>query len=89
MHDFSPFFSPFNQGFMGLFFPFFVIAFLWTLVLKGYALWYAARGNQKWWFLALLIINTLGILEIVYLIWFRSKSDGVVPPAPVASSVQG
>ncbi len=81
MHDFSLFFSPFSLP--ALFLPFFMIAMVWTLVLKGYALWYAARGHQKWWFIALLIVNTLGILEIVYLIWFRPKSDGVVPSALV------
>ena len=40
---------------------------------KGFALWYAARGSQKWWFIALLIVNTVGILEIIYLLFFRPK----------------
>lgn len=46
-----------------------------VIVLKGFALWYSARGGQKWWFIALLIINTLGILEIIYLLFFRPKID--------------
>jgi methionyl-tRNA synthetase len=53
-----------------IFFVFAICAF----ILKGFSLWYAARGGQRWWFVALLIINTLGILEIVYLIWFRPRS---------------
>jgi hypothetical protein len=40
---------------------------LWSLFWKGLALWHSARRNESWWFLALLIINTGGILEIVYL----------------------
>ena len=44
-----------------------VAAIVWTLIWKGLALWRAAGLRQKWWFVALLLINTLGILEIVYL----------------------
>jgi hypothetical protein len=31
------------------------------------ALWHAGRRNQPWWFVILLILNTAGILEIIYL----------------------
>jgi methionyl-tRNA synthetase len=75
MHDFTPFYSPFTLGFMSIFAPLILVVVLWTIVLKGYALWYAARASQKWWFIVLLVVNTLGILEIVYLIWFRPKSN--------------
>ncbi|MGD0328666.1 MAG: DUF5652 family protein [Minisyncoccia bacterium] len=75
MHAFTPFYSPFTLGFMSIFAPLVLIVVLWTVILKGYALWHAARGNQKWWFVALLIINTLGILEIIYLIWFRPSAS--------------
>ncbi len=43
--------------------------FLISLVLKGYALWNAAKRNEKWWFIALLVVNTMGILELIYLIF--------------------
>lgn len=66
--------------------PIIVAALLWTLVLKGFALWYAARGEQKGWFIALLIINTLGILEIIYLIWFRPKAVPPVAEAPASET---
>ncbi|MBP8599650.1 hypothetical protein KBI31_00170 [Patescibacteria group bacterium] len=42
----------------------------WALVWKGIALWKSARHNQKWWFIALLVINTLGLLEILYIFVF-------------------
>ena len=45
----------------------------WTLVWKGLALWRAAGLRQKYWFIALLFINTLGILEIIYL-FFISRN---------------
>jgi len=47
---------------------------IWTLVWKGMALWKAGRNNQLYWFIALLIVNTLGLLEIVYIVWFQKKS---------------
>ncbi|MDP3244499.1 MAG: DUF5652 family protein [bacterium] len=47
-----------------------LILVLWTLPWKGVALWKASKLNQKWWFVALLIINTVGILEILYIYVF-------------------
>ena len=44
--------------------------FAWVIVWKGLALWTAARKGARWWFIALLIINTLGILEILYIYVF-------------------
>jgi Mg2+ and Co2+ transporter CorA len=43
--------------------------------LKGMALWRAGRNNQKGWFVVLLVVNTLGLLEILYLIFSRKKKD--------------
>lgn len=43
-------------------------AIIWTLVWKGLALWRSARLGQRKWFIALLVVNTLGILEIIYLL---------------------
>jgi hypothetical protein len=45
----------------------YVVLFAWSIVWKGLALWRAAHKEQKWWFMAFLVINTLGILEIIYL----------------------
>src|ERR1700681_4725579 len=47
--------------------PFLVIILLWSIFWKGLALWHAAQRGQYWWFLILLLVNTLGILEIIYL----------------------
>lgn len=50
---------------------------LWELVWKGLALWHSAKEGRKGWFIALLIVNSLGILPIIYLIWFRRKKEEV------------
>jgi len=49
------------------------LAVLWTIPWKGVALWKAAKNNHKWWFVALLVINTLGILEILYIFVFSKR----------------
>ncbi len=52
-----------------------IIGGLWTLLWKGVALWKAARLGEKWWFIALLIVNTLGLLEILYIFVFSKKKE--------------
>lgn len=49
------------------------LAAIWTITWKGFALWRAATLRQKPWFIALLIVNTLGILEIIYLFFVAKK----------------
>jgi hypothetical protein len=44
-----------------------IVALLWSLLWKGLALWRAAKRGDTWWFIAFLVLNTLGILEIFYL----------------------
>ncbi|MFA6422833.1 MAG: DUF5652 family protein [Patescibacteria group bacterium] len=39
---------------------------IWSLIWKGLALWRAGRRGETAWFVALLVLNTLGILEIIY-----------------------
>lgn len=46
---------------------------LWTIPWKGVALWKAAQNGQKIWFIVLLVINTLAILEILYIFIFQKK----------------
>jgi len=43
---------------------------IWTIVWKGFALWIAAQENKKPWFIVILILNTAGILDIVYIFFF-------------------
>ena len=54
---------------------FLLLIILWTLPWKGVALWRASRNNQKKWFIALLVVNTIAILEIVYIFFFSKKKE--------------
>jgi hypothetical protein len=51
---------------------------IWSVVWKGLALWKSAREGNKIWFVVFLIVNTLGILEILYLYVFSKKGPGKV-----------
>jgi len=47
-----------------------ILALIWSLIWKGLALWKSARRGEEGWFIVLLVVNTLGILEILYLYVF-------------------
>ena len=48
---------------------------LWSLFWMGWALWKAARADSKVWFIILLLVHTMGILDIIY-IFLVSKKMG-------------
>ena len=48
---------------------------IWALPWKGLALWKAAKNNHKWWFVALLVVNTLAVLEILYIFIFSKRKS--------------
>jgi hypothetical protein len=47
----------------------------WILPWKGWALWLAARRGEKGWFVLFLIVNTLAILEIIYIFAVAKRSE--------------
>lgn len=51
----------------------FFALYLWSIVWKGLALWKASELKQRNWFVGILVLNTIGILEIVYLFYFAKK----------------
>jgi methionyl-tRNA synthetase len=50
------------------YYPLFAVVAIWLLTIKGLALYRAGAQRQKGWFVALFVINTFGILELVYLL---------------------
>ena len=53
-------------------FLFFTI--LWTLPWKGFALWKAAKRNEKYWFIVMLILNSYAFIEILYIFVFAKDT---------------
>lgn len=60
--------------------PRFALALLllsaWALAWKGVALWKASQKGKKAWFVLLLILNTFGVVEILYIFWLSKYSGG-------------
>ena len=58
--------------------PLLVVLLIWSIFWKGLALWHSARRADTIWFVIFLFINTLGILEIVYLFAFAKRKFGTL-----------
>lgn len=54
------------------------LVILWVLPWKAVALWRAVKNNSKGWFIALLILNTLAVLDILYIFVFGRKKAEVL-----------
>ncbi|MCD6555556.1 MAG: hypothetical protein J7K64_00050 [Bacteroidales bacterium] len=55
------------------FLPLLIVIALFELVMKLIAMWRAGRNNNLAWFIVIGIINTAGILPIIYLLINRKK----------------
>jgi len=53
--------------------PILYLLIIWSIIWKGIALWHSARNKQLVWYITILIVNTVGIIEIVYLIFFKNR----------------
>ena len=49
---------------------------VWQMPWKAVALWKAGRNRHVWWFVAIFLVNTLAILEIVYIFAFSKQRGG-------------
>lgn len=52
-----------------------VAIFIWSSVWKALALWKAGRKNSVPWFVVLFLVNTVGILEILYIYVFSEMKQ--------------
>jgi len=59
-----------------------VLLAIWDAVWKLIAMWKSARHHQLAWFICLAIFNTIGILPILYIVFFQKTGT----PAPAKSS---
>lgn len=40
---------------------------IWSVMWKCYSVWTAVKHGHKKWFIALLLLNTIGILDMIYI----------------------
>jgi hypothetical protein len=86
-----PFMQAFNvagmhsvpTGFAALFAGGVILLVVWSLTWQGIALWHAARNRQTIWFVVFLLVHTAGILEIIYLLFFRKNKNSNVSTTTV------
>lgn len=74
----APYMSNDFLSIFGTFASAFIFLIILDGVLKAISLWKAARANQLVWFIVLIIFNTVGILPIVYLLFFVKKDENKV-----------
>jgi lipoprotein signal peptidase len=48
----------------------------WSVFWKGIALWNAAKRSQKAWFIAFMLIQSGGIVELFYLLFVSNAFSG-------------
>jgi len=69
-----------------------IVLVIWSTPWKGAALWRSARNGHMGWFIVLLVVNTLAILDILYIFIFsklgtqksqeKSEKENVQPEQP-------
>ena len=52
-----------------------IVLTILDITLRAIALWKSARAGSKIWFIALMILNTLGLLPLIYILFFAPKSE--------------
>jgi hypothetical protein len=67
-------FQQFEQNLLWLM-PVLIIFIIWEVVWKLIALWKASRNNHLAWFICIALINTLGILPIIYILKHKKDSS--------------
>lgn len=70
----------YNYRMAGVGYPFNILTFMipfviLDLILRGFALWKSARKDQNVWFIALLVVNSMGILPLIYLVLNRDQKS--------------
>ena len=60
--------------------PIIILLALWDSTWKVIAMWKSARNNQLAWFVCIAIFNTLGILPILYILFFQKTGEPPLPP---------
>ncbi len=48
---------------------------IWVLPWKGVALWRASKNQNLKWFIIILTLNTLAVVDIIYIFFFSNKKS--------------
>jgi hypothetical protein len=59
--------------FMGDITGWIILIAIWTIPWKGVALWKAARLSHRNWFIIILVLNSLALVDIYYIFFVAKK----------------
>ncbi len=65
-----------------------IVLVIWSTPWKGAALWRSARRGHMGWFIVLLVVNTLAILDILYIFFFSDFGTQESQEKPEAENIQ-
>jgi hypothetical protein len=54
-----------------------IILAVFEIIMKGITLWKCGRNNQINWYIAILILNTAGILPVIYLMYYQKDQKHI------------
>lgn len=63
------------SGPMACLIPVILILVLWESIWKIIAMWKSARNKHLAWFICIALINTVGILPIIYILTHKKKAE--------------
>jgi len=63
-----------TAGMPGWFMSVIIVLIIWEVIWKLIAMWKAAKNNHLAWFICIALINTIGILPIVYILTHRKNA---------------
>ena len=71
-----------GNGFPGWLLLVVVVLGIWEAVWKGVGLWHAGRDRNLLWFVLMFVLNTVGILEIIYVFAISRPKRASEGPSP-------
>lgn len=63
------------QETLALLMPVIILLVIWEAIWKLIAMWKAGRNNHLAWFICIALINSIGILPIIYILMHRKKPE--------------
>lgn len=60
--------------------PLIIVLSIWESAWKIIAMWRSARNNDIAWFITIAVINTIGILPIIYLLTHKEDKSKINQP---------